>query len=93
MKYLLAILLCLLLIGCQAEPLAKKVSDNPEVPYDYLFTIKEENIRIYRFNDGGTYCYIAVKGDQTEISFDVPKGKSKVPNTVQTIQKKDLEPK
>jgi hypothetical protein len=93
MKYLPAILLCLLLIGCQAEPLATKVSDNPEVPYDYLFTIKEENIRVYRFMDGGHYCYISVKGGQTEVSFDIPKGKSKVPNTIQTIQKKDLEPK
>jgi hypothetical protein len=85
---LFVLFLFLLILGCNAEPLAKKASDNPEVPYDYLFTIKEEGIRIYRFNDGGTYCYIAVKGNQTEISFDIPKGKARVPNTIQPLESK-----
>jgi hypothetical protein len=71
-----------------SEPLSTSSSDNSEIKYDYLFTIKEENIRIYRFRDGGSVCYISVKGNQAEVSFDIPKGKTKELNTVQTLESK-----
>jgi uncharacterized protein YcfL len=94
MKYLLPILLCvLLLIGCEAKPIAKIVSDNPEVPYDYLFTIKEENIRVYRFMDAGSSKYIAVRGDEIQVIFDTKVGKATVTDQIQTIDKRELTPK
>lgn len=73
--------------------MSRKASDNPEISYEYLFTIKEENVRVYRFMDGG-YKYIAVKeyGDVQPI-FEVKEGKTEVQNTIHPVEKRTLEPK
>lgn len=93
MKHLPIILCFLILMGCHSDPISTTSSDNPEIKYDYLFTIKEENIKVYRFIDGSSPKYIAVRGSEVQAMFDTQVGKSHVPDQIKTIEKKDLTPK
>ena len=62
----LALVLLLLVVGCSKDPIETMQSNNPNFSYSYLFTIKEEGVRVYRFSDGGYARYVAV-GDPKQI--------------------------
>lgn len=49
--------LLLLLVGCHADPIETRSSDNPKVPVSLLFN--HEGCKVYRFADGGNYHYFA----------------------------------
>jgi hypothetical protein len=82
-------LILILLAGCSADPVDTFQSDNKEIRYEYLFTIKEEGVRIYRFTDGGNHRYVAVKTSAGVIFGDrhsTGKSSYMVPQNIETVQ-------
>jgi hypothetical protein len=75
MKKLLITVLLSLIIGCAGKGEDVKYSANDDFKVQYLFTC--ENIKVYRFFDGGHYHYFSIgKGKLLNDIVTVNTGKS-----------------
>lgn len=76
-------------LACSPDPIKTSKSDNPEIKYEYMFTIKEENARVYRFITGLTERYVVIQGcGDVQVIWEQQAGKTTYPDSVQTMQKK-----
>lgn len=74
MKSLLLLVACIVLCGCQAEPLKTLDSANKTVIVELLTTF--DGVRLYRIFDGGRQVYVAVADGRLEVSWDAQHGKT-----------------
>lgn len=49
-----------ILLSCSADPVARTVTDNSQIPVDTLFT--KDDCTVYRFADGGYHYFVKCKG-------------------------------
>lgn len=81
-KYLLPLLL-IGLVGCEADPVSTKQTNNPQVAVSLLF--ENDGCKVYRFSDNGEPHYYAHCATGTvSTSTEIPHGKYSTPEEIAT---------
>lgn len=66
--------LLLMLVGCGADPVSTKPTNNKNIKVDFLF--ENEGCKVYRFSDGGETIYYAHCGGSATTTWEHSCGKN-----------------
>lgn len=72
------------IVGCEADPVSTKNTDNPQVKVQLLFT--NDGCKVYRFNDGDNHYYAHCTEGTVSTSSQIQHGKTSSPEEIATTR-------
>lgn len=79
---ILYLLLCLVLLGCEKDPIGVASTNNPDFRVSLLF--EHDGVKVYRFTDNGRYIYYTDARGKTD--WKQTTGKVSTPVSVETVE-------